>query len=399
MGRKKNSDLENEPNEIIEDTEDNFEQLAALTGGELLDNISSIKYFIDTGNLALNWVCSGKFYGGGIPAGKIVEIYGPASSGKSLWGTNILKGTQDKNGVAVYLDCENALSKDFAQTASHVDLKKIIRYAPRSLESSFLKIYNVIKAVRKQFGPDRPLCIVYDSITVSPCERELRETDIPENYTPADWKSIVGGKEQPGERAKICNKEFRKLEVLLETSNTTLFIINQIRYKIGVMFGDNRTTGAGSTCLEYYSGCRLESLPAKRILNGNEEVIGVKLNIKNTKNRCVAPFKKAMNINLFFEKGVDPTSGLLTTLLQINRIRSKKGGYYQVDEKFTNGEEVIFRTSLEKGIVPLEILYQYPGLIDAPSEDVLKDYLTVFTDAIEESNNVNNVEKSMEEEL
>ena len=95
------------------------------------------------------------------------------------------------------------------------DLEKIVRHTPQSLEDVFLKMYRSIEFVRSK-KKDAPIAIVYDSIGVSPSERELREVNLPENASQADFKRIVGAKEQPGERAKICSREFRKLNIFIK---------------------------------------------------------------------------------------------------------------------------------------------------------------------------------------
>ena len=101
---------------------DFFEELAKNTGGDVLGKMDSVKYFVDTGSLALNYICSGRFIGGGVPGGKLTEIYGPSSSSKSLIGTNILFGCQRMKGIAILLDCENSANRDFINKASHCNV-------------------------------------------------------------------------------------------------------------------------------------------------------------------------------------------------------------------------------------------------------------------------------------
>lgn len=256
-------------------SDDMCTSLAGDLGGEVLNNLPPVKFFVDTGNLALNYICSGRFLGGGFPGGKIIEMYGPESSGKSLWGMNVMRGTQAIGGICVYLDCENALNSEFAANASHVDLSQIVRFTPDCLEAAFHKIYNVIRIVREK-DKERPIVFVYDSISVSPSERELRETTVSENPTATEWKQKVGAKDQPGERAKIVNKELRKLESLLEKNNATILIINQIRMKIGVMFG----------CFFYHSKVLLangEWMSIGKIVNNKLPLEVMSFNLKNKK--------------------------------------------------------------------------------------------------------------------
>src|SRR5438874_2546822 len=86
-----------------------FRDLAAFGGGKTLTGTPRVKYFVDTGNLAMNFICSGRFFGGGFPGGRITEVVGPESSAKSVWGTNVVRGTQALGGIPVYLDTENTL--------------------------------------------------------------------------------------------------------------------------------------------------------------------------------------------------------------------------------------------------------------------------------------------------
>jgi recombination protein RecA len=215
-----------------------FAAIAKETGGDLLSDRNNTTYYLDTGSLAVNYIMSGKFVGGGLAGGRIIEVYGPSSSGKSFIAANAIFGCQKLNGICAILDCENATNGPFMQKTSHLNLKQVIRYTPQSLESAFRKIHTGIKTIRTRV-PDleRPILFVYDSISVSPCERELKENDLPDNYKASDWKKLVGRKEQPGERAKICGNELRKLQGILERTNTNLLIINQTREKIGVMYG------------------------------------------------------------------------------------------------------------------------------------------------------------------
>lgn len=371
--------------------------LAAATGGQVLSECDPVRYYIDTGNLAVNYVISGRFFGGGVPGGKIIEIYGPSSSGKSYWGTNILRGTQAIDGIPIYLDCENAINRDFAAIASHIDINKIIRYTPESLEKVFAKIYSVIRAVREKY-PKRPLVFVYDSLSASPCDRELRETDLPEDPTKEQWKKIVGAKEQPGERARICSREFRKLETLLEKLDVTLVVINQTRMKIGVLYGNPETT-SGGLALEFYAGVRLRTQAQKKIENSKlGSIIGVNLKIQNKKNRCFKPYVEAEEVQLFFDKGVNPMSGLLGMLKQAGRIeRVNNKGLWQINDPWAGGNVITFTTSLEKGM-PVEPLFKCPSVVDAKDEDEIKNYLAIFQSAIDQSASEETTEKEIKDD-
>src|SRR5271166_5475235 len=105
-----------------------FNSVASKLNGDVPANTTPIKHFIDTGNLAFNWILSGRFMSGGIAGGKITEFFGPEASGKSYWGANIVRGTQAMGGIPVYLDCENALNNEFVVKTSHISLAEVIRF-------------------------------------------------------------------------------------------------------------------------------------------------------------------------------------------------------------------------------------------------------------------------------
>jgi RecA/RadA recombinase len=378
MAKQKKTNIEN----------DVFDDIASLAGGELLADQAPVKYYIDTGNLAVNAICSGRFFGGGMPGGRIIELLGPAAGGKSLWGCNFVRGIQVIDGVPVYLDCENALNPQFAVRSSHINPDKVLRLSPADgidcLERTFLKVHNIIRKVREKHGPSKPLGFVYDSISVSPSERELRETTIDENFTEAEWKRKVGAKEQPGERAKICNKEFRKLEAVLEKADTTMLVINQIRQKIG-SYGNPEIGSTAATVLEYYSCLRLRVSAHKKIENKHGLVIGINLKVKNIKNRIHKPFMEADGVQLFFEKGVNPLSGLLILLEQMERIEKVGVATYKVKEPWSNGQDVTFKATKAANMIDADVLCKCPALVDAKDETQVLDYLSIFREAIEQT--------------
>jgi recombination protein RecA len=364
-----------------------FKELAEATGGSVIDDIDSVSYFVDTGNLAVNYICSGLFIKGGVPGGKVTEIFGPSSSSKSLFGNNILFGCQKIKGIAILIDAENSANKEFIKKASHADLKKMLRYQPPTLEKVFAKVYEVVRAIRAKKGPNVPIVIVYDSITVSPCERELREVQLPENYTQADFKRIVGAKSQPGERAKVCSTEFRKLGSFMEENNVTFIVLNQTRSKIGVMYGNPETTGGGGTSLEFYASCRLRPQTYAKIeekLTSKKKIIrGINVKMVNKKNKTHRPYVESDGIQLTFDKGINPLGGLLSCLLDSGRIEKAGTGYFLVKEPWAGGSEVKFRGSLDSGnSVPMDVLLKCPRLIDAETEDEVKAYLEPFRDAM-----------------
>lgn len=367
-------------------TNDFFTKVAKKTGGEVLNNIDSVSYFVDTGCLAVNYICSGKFINGGIPGGKLTEIFGPSSSSKSLFGNNIIFGCQKLGGIPILMDVENSANKEFVKKASHADLEQILRYTPPTLERVFAKMYEIIDLIRAEH-PTTPIVIVYDSITVSPCERELREIGLPENYTQADFKRIVGAKSQPGERAKVCSTEFRKLNTVMEKQNVTVVVLNQTRSKIGVLYGDPETVGGGGNALPFYASCRLRPQTQKKIEQKlsakKKKILGINVKMVNKKNKTHRPFCESDNIQLTFDKGINPLGGLLSCLLDAGRIEKAEKGF-NVKEPWAGGQVVNFKGKLdEENRIPLEVLLQCPLLIDAQTPEEVTAYLEPFKGAMD----------------
>jgi len=384
MGRSKKTSV----NEF-----DIFESLKEEVGGEILGNLDAAKYFVDTGNLSINYSCSGKFINGGIPSGRLTEIYGPSASSKSLIGANILYGCQKLGGVPVLLDTENAVNPDFMSRVSHVDVNKIVRFTPETLEDCFMKIHKTIEHIRKhEEYKDKPIVIVYDSISVSPSAREFREINLPEKYTKTQFKEIVGANEQPGERAKICSKEFRKLNTILEESDASLIVMNQTREKIGMSYGygPNEAKAGGGTALTYYASLILRTQSQRKLevkLSGSrKKFIGINLKVSNKKNRAYRPYVDVENIPLYFEKGINPIGGLLGALLDADRISAAGAGNFIVNKDYSNGEEYKFKSSNERNDVPLQLLYDCPSIIDAKNKEEVEQYLEPFMNCIQSTN-------------
>lgn len=394
MAKQKKSD--------VLDMDSIFSDIAAETGGDVLDQLETVKSFIDTGNLAINYSCSGKFINGGIPEGKITEAFGPEASGKSLIGSNVLFGCQKKDGWAVLLDCENASNGEFMAKVSHLNLKRVIRHTPPTLERAFRTIHVVTKKIRERevaLGiPRRPILFVFDSLTVPPCERELRENNLPMDYNVTEWKKIVGRQEQPGERARIISAEMRKLQSMVVDQDVTVYLINQTRDKIGVMYGNPETTPGGNA-VKFYASLRMRTAAKKKIEHKTLGTFaGINMQVKNIKNRLRSPFAIADDIKLFFDNGVDPLSGLLECLKQSERIKMKGGGNYEVAEAFRPDGMLIeykFKAKAAEGRVSSKVLLDCPKLIDAETSEEVQAYLDLWGGGLAASESGEYAEKSV----
>jgi recombination protein RecA len=377
--------------DIVSNKELDLSKLAGAIGGELLSRMDSVKIWIDTGNLSLNFACSGKFMGGGIPVGKLIEIWGNSSSCKTLFALNFIKGIQRLGGIAIFIDVENTINAAFAERAAHVDTNGVIVIPVEkvdSLEKAFNQIHLVLREIEKTYGKERPIIIVYDSIAASASEREFAETTIDMFNTSKEKKKEAGaGADKPGEHARVIGKELRKLNPVLNRANASVVFINQIREKIGVLFGSPEKKATGGRSLEYYCSLSLKTKAYKKLKDDRDNTKGILVSVENTKNKCFRPFISAPeNAQLLFDAGINPLGGLLDCLYKQYRIdKADKKGYWVVRSEFTNGEEVTFQASMEKNIVPVEVLLKCPKLIDAESSDQVRNYLESFGVAMDEA--------------
>lgn len=373
-----------------ENIDDIYADLAAETGGDVLDKLETVDFFIDTGNLAVNYSCSGRFINGGIPGGRITEAFGPEASGKSLFASNVLYGAQRMDAWCVLLDCENASNGEFMERVSHLNLKRVIRYTPSSLERAFRQIHVAANRIRereieaakaaKKPVVHKPIVVIFDSLTVPPCERELRENQLPLDFSVAEWKKLVGAKEQPGERAKVISAAMRKLQAAAVELNITVYLINQTRDKIGVMYGNPETTPGGNA-VKFYSSLRFRTQSKKKIEHKDLGIFsGINLQVRNVKNRTFRPFTVADDVRLYFDEGIDPISGLLVPLIQDGKILQKTGGNYEVaPECLPEGSEAYkFKSRKADNRIPLQVLLDCPKLIGAKDSQQVQDYMDVW---------------------
>lgn len=358
-----------------------LEDILEATGGVTLRNAGQVPYYVDTGNLAINFACSGKFAKGGFPGGRIIEAFGPEASGKSFLGYCFLGSIQKKGGIAILLDCERSSGSEFAERCGHVDPDKLIVYSPVTLQQVERQIISVVRAVRSKF-PDRPIGIVWDSIGVNPTEREFSEVDLPDNPTKAQIDAV--GNERPGERAKFANKILRSLNPFLNDNDATLYVINQVRKKIGVIYGNDETTSGGGEALKFYASLRFRTGAPKAFQEKETKLsLGVNMTIANKKNRHFTPGIKVENVPLFFDSGINPLGGLLDALLMAKRVEATKGaGKYRILSPWNGGDEEAVIQQAKSAPFDAEILMKFPALVDAQNADEVKEYLKEWSDAI-----------------
>lgn len=294
----------------------NKEVLERLKNAGLLsDQVHDLGY-VGTGSYALNRIISGK-YNEGIPLGMITQFHGESSTSKTVFITHILKEAQAKGYYTLLVDSENAYNSVFAESLG-IDPKNLIYAAPEHLEDCFQVMEDTILAIR-EVDKSTPIVIAYDSIAVSPSKAEAEA----EGY---EGNNMVGAI-----RAKSTGACLRKINPFMRKHNVALVIINQIRNKIGVMFGSPDTPAAGGKSLEYYLGVNIKCISNKTsdlLKDDNKKVIGVQGRLRNTKNKCSIPFGET-SFKLLFDIGIDPYEGLLSSLVMDGIVEQPSQAWFE----------------------------------------------------------------------
>ena len=301
--------------------------LARLKNAGLLSEQVPDLGFVSTGSYALNKVISGD-YTKGIPVGMITQFHGEASTAKTVFATHILKEAQEKGYYAMLVDSENAYNPEFAK---HLGLnpEKLIYAAPETLEECFQVIEDTIVTIREA-DKDTPIVVAYDSIAVSPSKVEYEA----ENYEGNNMQGAI--------RAKSTGACLRKINPLMRKHKVALVIINQIRNKVGVMYGSPDTMAAGGKSLEYYLGVNLKCISNKTsdlIRDEHKRVIGIKGTLRNTKNKVSVPFREC-EFELMYNEGLNAYAGTLKQL-EGDGLVKRNGAWYTVDgteKKFQSKE-------------------------------------------------------------
>jgi recombination protein RecA len=250
---------------------------------------------------------------GGVPRGRIVEIYGPESGGKTTLALHIVAEAQKAGGVAAYIDAEHAMDAQYAQKLG-VNINDLFISQPDSGEQAL----EIAEALVRSGGVD---VLVVDSVAALVPRAEL-EGEM--------------GDSLPGLQARLMSQALRKLTAVVSRSNTCMIFINQIREKIGVMFGNPETT-TGGRALKFYSSVRLEIRRTSSIKDG-DSVVGNRTKVKVVKNKLAPPFKEA-EFDIMYGEGVSREGDLLDLAVE-NKIVEKSGAWFSFKgERLGQGRE------------------------------------------------------------
>jgi recombination protein RecA len=250
---------------------------------------------------------------GGLPRGRVIEVYGPESSGKTTLALHVVAEVQKKGGIAAYVDAEHALDPGYAKKLG-VDIDEMLISQPDTGEQAL----EITDTLVRSGGVD---IVVIDSVAALTPKAEL-EGEM--------------GDSLPGLQARLMSQALRKLTGSISKSNTIVLFINQIRMKIGIMFGNPETT-TGGNALKFYASVRLD---IRRIgaIKDHDDVVGNQTRVKVVKNKVAPPFKQ-VEFDIMYGQGISKTGELLDLGVKAN-IVEKSGSWFSYDgQRIGQGRE------------------------------------------------------------
>ena len=285
--------------------EKNFGQGAIMKMGDA----QKIKVeMLPTGSISLDIAL-----GGGIPRGRIIEIYGPESSGKTTLALHMIAEVQKKGGIAAFIDAEHALDPEYSKRIG-VNTDELLISQPDNGEQAL----EIVETLTRSGGIDM---IVIDSVAA---------------LTPKAEIEGMMGDSHMGLQARLMSQALRKLTAAIAKTGTTVIFLNQLRMKIGVMFGNPETT-TGGNALKFYASVRIEVRRSAQIKNG-DKIVGNRVKVKIVKNKVAPPFRST-EFDIMYNEGISASGDLLDTGVALGVIEKSGNTHMFGDVKLGVGRE------------------------------------------------------------
>jgi len=305
MTKVKNKELDKVIEEIKKQTKDPDAIMRLGDGNKKLKDIE----VISTGSLALNTAIGI----GGVPKGRIVEIYGPESSGKTTLTLHIIAEAQKSGGNAAFIDVEHALDPVYAEKIG-VDVQNLLISQPDTGEQALEITESLVKSCKLDV-------LVIDSVAALVPQAEIDGTM---------------GDSHMGLQARLMSQAMRKLTGIVSKSKTCVIFINQIRHKIGIMFGNPETT-TGGNALKFYSSLRLEIRRKGQIKDG-DSIVGNRTIVKVAKNKLAPPFQK-VEFDILYGQGISYEGDLIEKAIEANALIQSGSWFSYKENKVAQGKE------------------------------------------------------------
>jgi recombination protein RecA len=287
------------------------------------DAPTNVKDWLSTGNALLDVAISNRPYGG-LPVGRIAEITGLEQSGKSLLSAHLLAETQKKGGVAVLIDTETAVNREFLE-AIGVDISKLLYVSVDTVEGIFEACETIIEKIRTS-DKNRLVTIVVDSVAAASTKKEL-EADYDKDGYATD-------------KAIIISKAMRKITNMIGRQNICLVFTNQLRQKMNAMAFSDPWTTSGGKALAFHASVRLR-LKSMGQLKVGDRIVGIKVRAQVVKNRLGPPLRHA-DFSIFFDRGID-NFGSWLSVMKDNKLVKQAGAWYEYIDTDT-GEVMKFQS-------------------------------------------------------
>jgi recombination protein RecA len=300
------------------------------------DSPTHVDNWVSTGSHQLDYIVSGR-PNGGLPVGRIVEIFGPPSIGKSHIAIQIAKHTQEMGGIVVYIDTENATSVENLALLG-VDISKRFVYVDTHCTEEVLSIAEKTIVKAKALQKDVPITIIWDSVAAtSPKDELLGDYD----------------KQTIGLNARVISKGMRKITGIIANEKVLFICLNQIRTKVGVMYGDPTTTPGGKA-IPFHSSVRIKLGAGQQIKDKKGNIIGINVSAKTIKNKVAPPFRKC-DFEIHFGKGIYEHEQAFDVLRRFCKDSGSVAfGPYQISVEGTGAWKTLIVAETETGEIKIE---------------------------------------------